>query len=143
MAYCNRADLVARFGSREIADLLDRDNDLADDAQALDFVIADTDALIDGYLAGRYAVPVATPLQALTSIACDIVRLKLWDDRSPEEVRKRHDDAIKTLTHYSKGVMVLVGAAGAIAAGSVISPLGGADYSAPERVFTRDTLAGF
>lgn len=133
--YCTRFDLVARFGSREVDDLLDRNNDQADDSQTLALTVADTDALIDGYLAARYAVPLSPVPQVVTALACDIVRLKLWDDHAPEEVRKRYDDALKVLTNYSKGVMVLVGAMGAVLPESTLSSGGGIEFYAPERVF--------
>jgi phage gp36-like protein len=138
MPYCNRADLVARFGDQEINDLLDRNNDGSDDNNTLTLTIADAGALIDGYLGSRYAVPLSVAPQAVTAIACDIVRFKLWDDRAPEEIRKRFDDALKSLTNYSKGIMVLVGVSM-----PENNPSGGIEFHAEGRVFTRDSLAGF
>lgn len=38
-----------------------------------------------------------------------MVRYKLFDDRAPEEIRKRYEDATSKLTKYAKGVMVLSG----------------------------------
>lgn len=138
MAYCTRADLVARFGEREINDLLDRNNDGADDSNALSLVIADVSSEIDGYLGSKYSVPLDDVPQAVTAIACDMVRYKLFDDRAPEEIRKRYEDATSKLTKYAKGVMVLSGVTPA-----TDNPSGGVDYYAEERIFTRDTFCGY
>lgn len=139
MAYCTRGDLVQRFGEREIADLLDRNTDGQDDQQALSSRVQDADALIDGYLGAKYAVPIIGSIpQAIKLIACDIVRYLLWDDRAPDEVRKRYEDAVNRLKDYARGIMVLPDLEPA-----PTNTSGGVDYYAEERVFTRDTLAGF
>lgn len=139
MTYCTRGDLVQRFGDREIADLLDRNSDGQDDQQALVSRVADADALIDGYLGAKYAVPITGDIpQAIKLIACDIVRYLLWDDRAPEEVRRRYEDAVNRLKDYARGIMVLPELPAA-----PTNTSGGVDYYAEERVFTRDSLSGF
>ncbi|MEC7121108.1 MAG: DUF1320 domain-containing protein [Pseudomonadota bacterium] len=138
MAYCDRADLVRRFGESEISDLLDRNNDASDDDQALSATIADADALIDGYLGSRYSTPLVTVPNAIRAISCDITRYLLWDDNAPAEIRTRYEDALARLKDYSKGVMVLPNVPPAEA-----NPSGGVDFVAEDRVFSRDSLAGF
>lgn len=101
MAYTTRADLERRFGAEEVGQLLD-------DEDALDDVIADADSLVDGYLGGAYQLPLVAPAPALVvSLAADITRYRLWDDRAPAEVRKRYEDAIAMLKDISKGVVKL------------------------------------
>lgn len=138
MTYCTRADLEARFGAREIADLLDTEPNGTEDTGRLDGALADADALIDGYLATRYAVPIPAPVPPIVvGIACDLARLRLWDDNAPEEVRKRYDDAIKLLRDMSAGKASIPGASPATAEG------GGIEYAETERIFTMDSLRGF
>ena len=139
MEYCTRGDLVQRFGQTEIADLLDGNNDGQDDQQKLSSRVQDAEALINGYLGAKYAVPVVGTIpQAIKLLACDIVRYLLWDDRAPEEVRKRYDDAVNRLKDYARGLMVLPELPAA-----PTNTSGGVDYFAEERVFTRDSLSGF
>lgn len=139
MAYCTRDNLVQRFGLREINDLLDRDNNSVDDTQTLTQTIADADSLIDSYVGSKYQTPLSPVPQIITYIACDITRFMLWDDNAPEEVRARYNDAIARLKDIAKGMMKLPST-------TVVAPdnpSGGVDYYAEERVFTRDSLAGF
>ena len=139
MAYCAKSDLVQRFGQREIDDLLDRDNDGDDDASTLDSTIADADSLIDSYVSSKYQTPLDPVPQIIKYISCDITRFMLWDDNAPEEVRNRYNDAIARLKDIAKGMMKLP----ATALISIANPSGGVDYYEEERVFTRDSLAGF
>jgi phage gp36-like protein len=77
--------------------------------------------------------------QIITYISCDITRFMLWDDNAPEEVRNRYNDAIARLKDIAKGMMKLPST-------TVLAPdnpSGGVDYYAEERVFSRDSLAGF
>lgn len=139
MTYCAKSDLVQRFGQREIDDLLDRDNDGDDDTSTLDSTIADADALIDSYVSSKYQTPLDPVPQIIKYISCDITRFMLWDDNAPEEVRNRYNDAIARLKDIAKSMMKLPST-------TVVAPdnpTGGVDYYTEERVFTRDSLAGF
>lgn len=138
MAYCTEAELVARFGDVEVADLLDRDNSGTADTNALASAQTDADALIDGYLAGRYSVPLASAPALIVGIAANLVRYILWGNNAPEEIRKRYDDSIARLKDLSAGKLTIPAES--------LAPLddaGGVDYYADERIFTSTTLAGF
>lgn len=139
MAYCTKADLIQRFGQREIDDLLDRDNNSTEDSNTLAATIADADALIDGYLGSRYATPLTTVPALVVGLSCNITRFLLWDDNAPEEVRKRYDDSIGQLKDIARGLLTLP----ATVTVSETNPTGGVDYEACERVFTMDTLREF
>lgn len=139
MTYCAKADLEKRFGT-EIAQLLDRNNDGTEDTGILDTALADTDAEINGYLqGGGYALPLSEVPDLVKAIACDIARYRLWDDRAPEEVRKRYEAAISRLRDIAKGVIRLP-----LSDGTAVEQTGGAPvYEEVERVFTASTLSGF
>lgn len=107
MPYATLQHLVERFGEDELIRLSDRAGSGAIDAGVVDGKLADADAEIDGYLAGRYTLPLATVPVALRRIGCDIARYHLYDDRVTEAVQKRYDDAIKFLRMVAKGEVQL------------------------------------
>jgi phage gp36-like protein len=98
--YCSRTDLVERFGAEVIADLE------YDRPDAVVQAIADTTAVIDGYLASRYPLPLASVPAVVKSIARDLVRYEL--DIDPDDtVKRRRDEAMKHLTSIQRGEMTL------------------------------------
>lgn len=139
MMYCALEDLQARFGASEVLELTDRGNDDIEDAQVFEQASADTDALIDSYLAGRYRLPLQPIPAPLVLIACDICRYLLWEDKVPPTVEKRYEAALAQLRDFAKGVRVLPDAA----LSTDPSVTGQIAVSAPERVFAASTLGGF
>lgn len=101
--YCSQPDLVTRFGESEIVDLTDVEGTGAIDSTKVTQAISDAGALIDGYLAGRYQLPLATVPTVLNRLAADIARYFLYDNGANEQVQKRYDDAEKFLKAVSKG----------------------------------------
>lgn len=137
MTYATQQDMIDRFAQVELVQLTDRNNTGSIDTTVLGQALADTDAAVDGYLASRYTLPLATVPKSLTRIACDIARYYLYDNAATEEVRNRYADALKFLQALAKGDITLgPDPAGAESAGSPAS-------SAPARVFTHDTLQDF
>jgi len=129
--YATTADFTLAFGEQELSELT------GDDATI--FAAAETKAaaLIDGYLAAKYSLPLAATPTLVKGWALDISRFHLWDDRAPEEVRARYDLALEQLRDLSRGIIALPPEATGITGGVFF---GG--YSA-ERVFTADTLADY
>lgn len=72
--YASLQDLIARFGADEVIRHLDRDRDGVADPDTVSQILADVSALIDGYLAGRYRLPLAGAGALLTGLACDLAR---------------------------------------------------------------------
>jgi phage gp36-like protein len=139
MPYTTQAALNSRFGSTEVDQLLDRTNEGTPDTAALAAVIRDSDALIDGYIGGRYTLPLVFVPDLLGNLSADIVRFRLYDQRAPEEVRRRFEDALDVLKGIAAGTVVLPPGVNGVVAASRLAMSG---YSA-ERVFTADTLADF
>lgn len=140
MAYCSQSDLEARFGAQEVADLLDLDNDSSADTNRLSSAQGDADALIDGYLSGRYDLPLDTVPAIIVNLACNIVRYLLCGNNAPEEVRKRYEDSLKQLKDISNGVISLPSTT------TKPETAGGISYDEDaydNRVFTMDTLSDF
>lgn len=130
--YVTEEDFEEAFGRRELDDLLAGGADFAR-------VEATSGGIIDGYLAARYALPLAAVPAMLKAWALDIVRFRLWDDAAPEEVRRRYEDALAQLRDLARGVIALPpDATGAQASAPLQS-----DGYCDERIFTSNTLAGF
>lgn len=105
--YCSKQGMIDRFGQNELVQLTDRgDQPLAviDDVvlnQALD----DADSVINGYLAGRYALPLPVVPTSLERIAATIARYFLYDDMVPERVEREYTHAVAFLRDVSKGAV--------------------------------------
>ncbi|WP_087022413.1 gp436 family protein [Thaumasiovibrio subtropicus] len=112
MTYCNALDMIERYGTEELAQLTNQGvnhDDTAIDTQTLDRAIDDACATIDGYIGGRYRLPLPTLPRILTRFACDLARYYLYDDVLDEahQAHKRHQEAISYLKSVSKGLVQL------------------------------------
>lgn len=139
MGYATAVDLDAAFGAEEVLQLADRDRSGAPDAEFVLSALDRTDGLIDGYLAGRYVLPLATVPKVLNTVACDIARYFLYEDAAPERVRQAYDDALRWLRDVAMGKFLLP--VDPLADGP-LAP-GPPAHSAPPRVFSAETLARF
>jgi phage gp36-like protein len=134
--------MIDRFGETELVQLTNKDNNAATsiDDPALDQALADANAEIDGYLTGRYALPLDPVPLMLKRSACDIARYHLFDDRVTEQVQKRYDGVVAFLRSVGKGDISL----GVDAASQPAGAAGGPEVApGNERVFTQDSLADY
>lgn len=132
--------MVDRFGEKEMIQISDRTG-LADgiDEAAVERALEDAGAEIDGYLAGRYKLPLATVPRVLVNVGCDIARYRLYDDRVTEQIQKRYDDAVKFLGNVASGKIGL----GLDVAQAPVQASGGPTLESAERVFSQDTLRDY
>jgi phage gp36-like protein len=140
MTYATKQEMIDRFGDLELKQLTDRTGlvDAIDDV-VLGKALDDADAEINGYLMGRYVLPLASTPKILVGLACDIARFRLFEDRATEHVRTRYDDALKYLRDVARGQISL----GLDAAGQPAAEGGGAKAEGEERVFNNTTLADY
>ena len=109
MSYASQEQLEDRFGERLLIQLTDRSTvptgviDPAVVARAL----ADTDAVIDGYLAGRYALPLAETPPLLADLAQAIAIYKLHPFAPDAKIEQDYKDAIATLNRIATGTVRL------------------------------------
>lgn len=136
MPYATQQDLIDRFGEDELIQLTDRDGDGAIDADVMDTALTDADAEIDGYLATKYQLPLATVPGVITQLACDVARYRLYDEHATEQVRNRYKDAVAFLTRLSRGEVSL-GLATPPASSS-----GEVQTTSGDRKFNRTTMKG-
>lgn len=98
MSYATASDLAALYGQDEIdqrASMLP--------LGAVDRALADASAEVDSYLAGRYAVPLASPTARLIELAAAIARYKLLGDAATERARNDYLDARAWLKDVQAG----------------------------------------
>ena len=139
MTYAVQQDLIDRFGAEELAQLTDRDQALVIDTDVLGRALADADAEIDGYLAARYSLPLASAPAVLVRVASDIARYRLWADRASEAVRKRYEDAVRDLKAMSSGSIVIDGAVALAPAARSMT----VTQRSPDAQFGSSTLASY
>jgi phage gp36-like protein len=105
--YCTLQDLLDRGWERELTQVTDKDRVNELNLVAVEQAIADASADIDGYLQGRYELPLMIEAPCLTRIACDLVRLYLHDKKATEQIQKRYDAAIRYLEQIARGMIKL------------------------------------
>jgi phage gp36-like protein len=137
MPYATQQDMIDRFEEAELIQLTDHENTGTVNVVVLGQALADADALIDGYLASRYTLPLAIVPKTIVRMACEIARYFLYDNLAPDEVRRRYEDAEKFLAALAKGSITL--GPDPDDAGSAGAP----EVSTPGRLFTHETLSDF
>lgn len=130
MAYITPADLVARFGAEEIAQVADRALPREVTPELLDLAIAadpligwassdviavtnavifltttidDAQSAIDAYLSGRYSTPLATVPLIIKRMTADVTRYYLHGDRASDPIIKAHDAAMALCRDIAAG----------------------------------------
>jgi phage gp36-like protein len=107
--YATLANLQTLCGDEELIQLTDRAEPPAGliDAVVVAAALVGASNEIDGYVAAQYQMPLVETPALLTDLACDIARYRLYKDAATDQVRKRYEDAVKTLTNISKGLVKL------------------------------------
>ena len=141
--YATANDMIARFGETQILRLSNPEDLSAEtvDEVKVNQAIADASALIDGYLRGRYAVPVAAPPVDLVRACCLVARYELaqGERTTPtEQMTKDRDGVLKWLEQVSRGIVNLDAPLAAGATGKAVGS--GPRYSDRPRDFDHDTL---
>lgn len=141
MPYATLQQLTDRYGEAMLIDLTDRESPPtgAVVTAVVDRALADTDALIDGYLAGRYALPLSEMQPLVVDIALAVAVYKLHREVAADKIKADYDAALRQLRDISSGAIRL-SAAGIEPAASGSS---GVRTNDRERDMTPDNLRGF
>lgn len=134
MPYATAAELLTRFSADEIAQRVDRGvprlvtadllaavasngdvtaftaAELARAAQSMAVVqraLQDADDTINGYISGRYTLPLQPVPAVLARVACELARFYLYDDQVTDLIKDRHAANMKWLAEVSKGTVSL------------------------------------
>ena len=112
MAYCNSNDIEIQIGTNSLVQLTNDDSS----QQTVDNVVVEealiySSTLIDGYLRGKYTLPLNTQFSLLRVVAIDICIYSLYSRRIytdiPETISENYKNAIRTLEQLKKGVITL------------------------------------
>ena len=141
MTYASQSDLVERFGTPRLVDLTDRADPPAGtiDEGVIADALANTDAAIDGYLLGRYILPLTAVPDLLRDLAISIAIYKLHGDTVSDKISTDYASALKTLTLISSGTIRL-NVAGVEPAASAGTGVRSTDRDKP---LTAHSLKGF
>lgn len=136
MPYAIQQDMVDRYGSARLAQLTDIEAPAVGGIRTgmLAAKLANADAEIDGYLLGRYELPLAAFPAILKVHACSIAWYRLLGSSADEQARRDYDDALAYLLQVAKGTVVLI----APAAAPAVSGAGPVLFSAGSKVFGRE-----
>lgn len=140
-SYTDLARLTARFG----ADMLIRATDRGPvptgtiDVAVVAKACEDAAALIDGYLAGRYALPLTAVPPLVAALAEDIAIWRLHPYEPGDKMKADYDAAMRSLRDIGTGTIRLaVAGFEAPTTGST-----GAQFTDRDRPLTQDSMRGF
>lgn len=139
MTYATKQDLIDRYGEDELVRLTDTVNappSTIDDT-LIARCLANADAEINGWIAGRYTTPLNPVPQILVEKECVLARYYYHRAKATERVRSDYEDAMAWLQNVAKGLVSLGNVAGPTQPASAGKP----QISAPPRTFTKDTLS--
>jgi phage gp36-like protein len=105
--------------------------------------LSDASAEIDGYIEGRFTLPLTDPPAVLNRLATDIAMYRMQTLRplhDLEDARKRYEDAVAVLSKVAAGELTL-----GLAADGQEPPLAASveTVQGPDRVFNRGKLKGY
>lgn len=141
MSYIALQQLVDRYGERLLIQLTDRDTPASGviDEAVVTRALTDTDAVIDGYLAGRYALPLTETPPLVADLAQAIAIYKLHPYAADPKIEQDYKDAIAALGRISTGTIKLpVAGVEPPSSGSA-----GVEAIDRERPMTPENLQGF
>lgn len=101
--YITEQGMVDRYGQDEIKRITDRTRTGEIDSQVLNQAITDAQSEVDAYISSKYTTPLTTITEAISRTTGDIARYRLYDERCPENIRQRYQEAVEFLKAVSAG----------------------------------------
>lgn len=136
--YATADDFVLRIGEQQAIELTDRDRTGEINQQVLAVALTDSSSQIDGYLLGRYTLPLASIPDNLIRICCDIARYRLVsmsEVTTTDEIIERYKLSLKELEQIAGGKISL----GIATTDNTTDDSVGVVFSNPNnRIFSRD-----
>ncbi|ODS43305.1 hypothetical protein BGK37_11690 [Pasteurella multocida] len=108
--YATINDFILRVGEFQVMELTDRENTGEVNQAVLTIALSDSSSQIDGYLVGRYKLPLKTIPQNLTRICCDLTRYRLASMSEvsiTEEIIERYKLSLRELESIASGKVSL------------------------------------
>lgn len=142
MPYATLDNLTDRFGADMLVGLTDRSQPATGviDAAVVDRALADADAMVDGYVGGRYVLPLAEVPPLIADIARTIAIWKLHTYKPDDKITEDYKDALRILRDISDGKITLN-----VASNSAPATVegNGARLTDRERPLTAENLKGY
>ncbi len=109
MTYATQDDLVARYGDYMLIQLTDRAEPATGEivSAVVTHALDDADAVINGYLMGRYKLPLNETPRLVSELAQKIAIHNLHRETVSEKIRREYEDAISQLKQIGTGVIRL------------------------------------
>lgn len=109
MTYATLANLTDRFGADMLIGLTDRAQPASGQigVPTVERALKDADAMIDGYIAGRYALPLNEVPPQIIDIAQMLAIWKLHTYKPDEKIEIDYREALKSLRDISDGKITL------------------------------------
>lgn len=109
--YCTQEDIEKQITTPTLIQLTSDDSQNAIDETVTFEAILYSSTLIDGYLRGKYTLPLDTHFPLLRIIAIDLSIYRLYSRRlraeMPESILAQYKESIKTLEKIQKGTIAL------------------------------------
>jgi phage gp36-like protein len=146
MPYCLLADILGVIPELELMQMTD---DLVPPVQVneavVDQAISQATSLINGYIGGRYQLPLVTTPELVHTFAVDISVYKIYLRRKkktlPDGIKTAYEDAMKQLRDVQSGRLALgVDQAGTAAA---VTPSNGVEFVSGGTTFNRNSLGDY
>lgn len=136
-AYATISDMEVMRGADLVLRVSDHDRTGNRNDAALNSALSRASSLADAHIDKKYAVPLAVPPDFLVAAVIDLALYQLAADAmiGTEEMRKRHDDAIKLFKDVAAGAVTLAG--NAPAEGGATDPATGATGSKGVKVISK------
>lgn len=117
MPYCTLDDIKALVSEAELVQLTDDEGMGEIDVAKVNAAISRADEFIDGFLRGRYTLPLVEPIPALIkAISADLAVFYLHERRlglkMPESLEERYKRALVALDKIQNGTITLGTASG-------------------------------
>lgn len=110
MAYATLTDIERQMDPVDLVQLTDDGRTGEIDTDVVDRALADADEEVDGYLGGRYPVPLDPVPGIIRKTSVDIAIWNLWSRRRaevPEARKTRYENAIRFLGKVAEGKISL------------------------------------
>lgn len=109
--YCTQQDIEKQITTPTLIQLTSDDSQNAVDETVTFEAILYSSTLIDGYLRGKYTLPLDTHFPLLRIIAIDLSIYRLYSRRlqadMPDSILEQYKESIKTLEKIQKGTIAL------------------------------------
>ena len=141
MPYITQADIAAHLPNADLVQLTDDERAGVVNSARVDEAIGYADELIDGYLRGRYTLPLSSVPGLIKNLSKDIAVHRLYSRRKadiPEKIGAQFKNALKLLEQIQKGVVSIGVESASQGAGNYKG-----NKAVTDRVFAKDTLDNY